>query len=70
MVQLPLFNTAFTTTPLSAGQLLVCVAVSSGVLWVSELRKLILRPGPPPGRYPVGVISRVIGVIPPTAAAA
>ena len=43
MVQLPLFNTAFTTTPLSAGQLLVCVAVSSGVLWVSELRKLILR---------------------------
>ena len=43
VVQLPLFNTAFTTTPLSAGQWLVCVAVSSGVLWVSELRKLILR---------------------------
>ena len=28
------------------------------------------RPGSPPGRYPVGFISRVIGVIPPTAAAA
>ncbi|MEE6178425.1 cation-translocating P-type ATPase [Mycobacterium sp. 050134] len=43
VVQLPFLNTAFTTTPLSPSQWLVCVAVSSSVLWVSELRKLILR---------------------------
>jgi len=43
VVQLPFFNTAFTTTPLSASQWLVCIALSSTVLWVSEVRKLILR---------------------------
>ncbi|MEY8017844.1 cation transporting ATPase C-terminal domain-containing protein [Mycobacterium servetii] len=40
---LPLFNTAFTTTPLSPGRWLVCLAVSSSVLWVSEARKFVLR---------------------------
>ncbi|WP_156685740.1 cation-translocating P-type ATPase [Mycobacterium sp. Marseille-P9652] len=43
VVQLPWLNTAFTTTPLSPGQWLVCIVVSSSVLWVSEARKLILR---------------------------
>lgn len=43
VVQLPLLNTAFTTEPLSLGQWLVCIAMSSTVLWVSEIRKVILR---------------------------
>jgi Ca2+-transporting ATPase len=43
VVQLPFLNTAFSTTPLSPTQWLVCIALSSTVLWVSELRKLILR---------------------------
>ncbi|OBH48710.1 haloacid dehalogenase [Mycobacterium mantenii] len=43
VVQLPVLNTAFTTTPLSLSQWLVCIAVASTVLWVSEIRKLILR---------------------------
>ncbi|MEZ0353878.1 cation-translocating P-type ATPase [Mycobacterium sp. pR1184] len=45
VVQLPLLNTAFTTEPLSVGQWLVCIAMSSTVLWVSEIRKVILRRG-------------------------
>ncbi|HWS91050.1 MAG TPA: cation-translocating P-type ATPase, partial [Mycobacterium sp.] len=43
VVQLPFLNTAFTTTPLSPSQWLMCIALSSTVLWVSELRKLVLR---------------------------
>lgn len=43
VVQLPLLNTAFTTEPLSPGQWLVCLAMSSTVLGVSEIRKVILR---------------------------
>lgn len=43
VVQLPLLNTAFTTEPLSLNQWLVCTALASSVLWVSEVRKLILR---------------------------
>ncbi len=43
VVQLPFLNTAFTTTPLSVSQWLMCIAIASTVLWVSELRKLILR---------------------------
>ncbi|WP_096285159.1 cation-translocating P-type ATPase [Mycobacterium ahvazicum] len=45
VVQLPLLNTAFTTEPLSLSQWLVCIAMSSTVLWVSEIRKVILRRG-------------------------
>ena len=57
VVQLPFLNTAFTTTPLSPGQWLVCTAVSSTVLWVSEIRKLVLRRlGPLPG-YPISRLS-------------
>lgn len=43
VVQLPALNTAFTTTPLSASQWLVCIGMASTVLWVSEIRKFILR---------------------------
>ncbi len=43
VVELPFFNVAFTTAPLSPGQWLVCTAVSSTVLWVGEIRKFVLR---------------------------
>jgi len=43
VVQLPFLNKAFTTEPLSPAQWLVCTALASTVLWVSEIRKLILR---------------------------
>jgi potassium/sodium efflux P-type ATPase len=46
VVQLPFFNQAFTTTPLSPDQWLVCVAMASAVLWASEIRKLVLRAAP------------------------
>ncbi|HZL05299.1 MAG TPA: cation transporting ATPase C-terminal domain-containing protein [Coriobacteriia bacterium] len=36
-------NTAFGTTPLGLGQWLVCAALASVVLWVEELRKVIIR---------------------------
>lgn len=36
-------NRAFSTTPLTVDQWLICIAMSSTVLWFSELRKLILR---------------------------
>lgn len=36
-------NTAFGTVPLSPGQWALCVAMASGVLWASELRKLAVR---------------------------
>ena len=43
VVQLPFLNEAFTTAPLSLTQWLMCTALASSVLWVSEIRKLILR---------------------------
>jgi P-type Ca2+ transporter type 2C len=45
VVQLPLLNTAFGTTPLSIDQWALCLALASGVLWFSELRKIWLRRG-------------------------
>ena len=42
VVELPLLNTAFSTVPLTAGQWGLCLAMSSLVLWFSELRKLWL----------------------------
>jgi magnesium-transporting ATPase (P-type) len=36
-------NEAFTTVPLTPGQWVVCVLMASAVLWVSEIRKLVLR---------------------------
>ena len=43
VVHLPFLNLAFGTVPLSVGQWTVCVAMASGVLWYSELRKLLRR---------------------------
>jgi P-type Ca2+ transporter type 2C len=43
VVQVPLLNEAFTTVPLSLHQWLVCIAMASAVLWVSEIRKAVLR---------------------------
>ncbi|ANS31416.1 P-type HAD superfamily ATPase [Rhodococcus opacus] len=43
VVQVPFLGAAFTTEPLAPTQWLVCVAMASTVLWVSEIRKLIIR---------------------------
>ena len=43
VVHLPFLNLAFGTVPLSLGQWAVCVAVASGVLWFSEVRKGVRR---------------------------
>jgi magnesium-transporting ATPase (P-type) len=43
VVHLPFLNRAFGTAPLSLQQWLVCVAMASGVLWFSELRKCVHR---------------------------
>ncbi|HSO55064.1 MAG TPA: HAD family hydrolase, partial [Actinomycetes bacterium] len=38
-----LLNRAFATTPLSAADWALCAAMASVVLWVDELKKLLLR---------------------------
>jgi magnesium-transporting ATPase (P-type) len=43
VVHLEFLNLAFGTAPLSLAQWGVCVAMASGVLWFSELRKWIVR---------------------------
>jgi P-type Ca2+ transporter type 2C len=43
VVHVPFLNEAFGTTPLSAGDWTVCAAMASSVLWVDELKKLIVR---------------------------
>ncbi|MGZ8735977.1 MAG: cation transporting ATPase C-terminal domain-containing protein [Nocardioides sp.] len=43
MVHVPLLNRAFSTAPLRPEQWLVCMAMASIVLWVSEARKALLR---------------------------
>ncbi|MEC4723596.1 cation-translocating P-type ATPase [Noviherbaspirillum sp. CPCC 100848] len=43
VVHLGVLNVAFNTAPLSLDQWLFCGAVASTVLWISELRKLVLR---------------------------
>ena len=43
VVHSPLLNAAFTTTPLSPSQWLVCAAMASTVLWASEVRKAVIR---------------------------
>jgi Ca2+-transporting ATPase len=43
VVHMDFLNRAFGTTPLSLMQWLVCLAMASGVLWLSELRKWLLR---------------------------
>jgi magnesium-transporting ATPase (P-type) len=43
VVHVPLLNRAFATTPLSVGDWALCAAMASVVLWVDELKKLLLR---------------------------
>jgi P-type Ca2+ transporter type 2C len=43
VVHVPGLGAAFGTTPLSPGAWLTCIALASGVLWVDELRKLVVR---------------------------
>jgi magnesium-transporting ATPase (P-type) len=43
VVNFSLLNVAFGTAPLTAEQWLVCIAMSSSVLWFGEIRKWILR---------------------------
>lgn len=65
VVQVPFLGAAFTTEPLAPTQWLVCVAMASTVLWVSEIRKLIIRlvdsrkgRTPPAGRQSAPVSGR------------
>jgi Ca2+-transporting ATPase len=43
VVNLAFLNLAFGTVPLTLEQWLLCLGMSSGVLWCSELRKLVQR---------------------------
>jgi Ca2+-transporting ATPase len=43
VVHVPLLNHAFETAPLSEGDWVLCAAMASSVLWVDELKKLIVR---------------------------
>ena len=43
VVHLPFLREAFSTTPLSATEWLICGALASTVLWADEIRKLALR---------------------------
>ncbi|HVC17961.1 MAG TPA: cation-translocating P-type ATPase [Rhodanobacter sp.] len=49
VVHVHMLNLAFHTVPLSAGKWAACVAMASGVLWFSELRKLGRRSRAPRG---------------------
>jgi P-type Ca2+ transporter type 2C len=43
VVQIPLLNEFFGTTPLSSADWMTCIALASIVLWADEARKLVLR---------------------------
>jgi magnesium-transporting ATPase (P-type) len=43
VVQLPLLNDAFDTTPLSIGDWMTCVGLASVVLWADEAKKALTR---------------------------
>jgi potassium/sodium efflux P-type ATPase len=43
VVQVPLLNEAFDTTPLGLGDWLSCIALASGVLWADEAKKAVGR---------------------------
>jgi Ca2+-transporting ATPase len=50
VIYVPFLQHAFSTTPLSAADWLLCAAVGSSVLWLRELTKLIgRRTGPKRG---------------------
>jgi len=43
VVHLPILGGALGTSPLSAGDWALCLVMASFVLWVDELKKLIVR---------------------------
>jgi hypothetical protein len=43
VVEMDVLHGVFTTTDLTSGQWLVCVAIGSVILWVGEFVKLVLR---------------------------
>jgi Ca2+-transporting ATPase len=43
VVHVPFLNDAFDTTPLPASDWALCTAMASSVLWLDELKKLIVR---------------------------
>lgn len=43
VVQIPILNSAFGTTPLALGDWLVCLGLASLVLWADEAKKLVER---------------------------
>jgi hypothetical protein len=43
VVYLPILGSSLGTSPLSAGDWALCVTLASAVLWVDELKKLIVR---------------------------
>ena len=43
VVEVGLLNDAFGTTPIGLGDWLICAALASGVLWATELKKLVAR---------------------------
>ena len=43
VVHVPFLNRAFDTTPLSAADWALCTAMASSVLWLDEMKKLIVR---------------------------
>ncbi|HET7867956.1 MAG TPA: cation-translocating P-type ATPase [Burkholderiaceae bacterium] len=59
VVHLPVLNLAFGTVPLDAGQWAVCVAMASGVLWVSEARKWLGRLLAPAGSHGRGQVGEL-----------
>jgi Ca2+-transporting ATPase len=50
VVNMGFLNVAFGTAPLTLEQWLVCAAMASIVLWLSELRKWVCRPSLIPSR--------------------
>ena len=50
VVHVPFLQRAFRTAPLAPRDWLLCLAVASSVLWLVELKKLVMRPTPSPSR--------------------
>jgi magnesium-transporting ATPase (P-type) len=56
VVQIPLFNAAFGTRPLSPGAWATCVGLASMVLWADEAKKLVGRRMRPETSSPAAVV--------------
>ena len=61
VVYVPFLGDAFDTTPLGAGEWLLCTGMASMVLWADELRKLARRALPRSGSSERRSMARVVG---------